>query len=76
MDLRAWLQDKYNPVVAVVSTPGAEAICIHRNGLNVVDVLRPFGTLQNLNGASLCSFTPVLRVLSAYIYVVSRHAWC
>ena len=49
-DLREWALQRFTPVVMVVSTPEAEALCQEANGLTVVDLLRPFGNLHQLSG--------------------------
>ncbi len=51
--LRLWLQDLSAPVVMVAATPAAEASIAGRNGLSLVDLLRPYSALSNLNGATL-----------------------
>lgn len=38
-------------VIMVISTPEAEAI-VRKSGLSVVDLFRPFGDVEDLNGAS------------------------
>ena len=38
-------------VIMVISTPEAEAILL-KSGLSVVDLFRPFGDVEDLNGAS------------------------
>ena len=43
-------------VIMVISTPEAEAI-VRKSGLSVVDLFRPFGDVEDLNGASR-SFPP------------------
>lgn len=45
-----WLRDQYQPVVLVAGTPAAEAICSSKNGLTLVDMLRPFGHVRQLDG--------------------------
>ncbi len=47
---RAWLQDRYLPLVAVAASPAAEAICVSRNGLSLVEVLRTQSMVTGLNG--------------------------
>lgn len=49
--MRLWLQELYHPVVAVAATPAADNICLAKNGLSLVDVLRPFSQIPALNGA-------------------------
>lgn len=50
--LRQWLQELYQPVVMVAATPAAEAILQARNGLSLVDLLRPYSNVAGLNGVS------------------------
>ncbi|GMH36041.1 hypothetical protein BSKO_03909 [Bryopsis sp. KO-2023] len=47
--LRSWVRERFVPVVMVLSSDEAETICREKNGLNLVDVLRPFGHLANIN---------------------------
>eukprot|EP00873_Tetraselmis_striata_P038913 jgi/Tetstr1/459177/TSEL_004623.t1 len=49
MDLQGWAAQRFAPVVMVVSTTGAEAICQEKNSLSVTDMLRPYATLHNIN---------------------------
>jgi hypothetical protein len=59
-DAKAWLQDRFQPVILVSATPAVEATCQSKNGLSIVDILRPFGAMQQLNGmhrANLVSAT-------------------
>jgi hypothetical protein len=53
--LRSWLREHYLPVILVAATPAAEAACISRNGLTVVDVLRTQSTVTGFNGGRLPS---------------------
>ena len=48
--MKEWIQTNFTPVVMVISSPECEALCQEANGLNIVDVLRPFGFLQQLSG--------------------------
>jgi hypothetical protein len=50
MDVRAWALNRYTPVVMVVCSPEADTMCQEKNGLSVVDMLRPYGVLHNING--------------------------
>lgn len=50
MELKEWIQDSFTPAVMVISSPEVEALCQESNGLNIVDLLRPFGLLQQLSG--------------------------
>jgi len=60
--LRAWIYDRFAPVVLVAGTPAAEAICQSANGLSLVDILRPPGqTVAPLNGGADVS-PPVARL--------------
>ena len=50
-------------VIMVISTPEAEAI-VRKSGLSVVDLFRPFGDVEDLNGASrslpaACAIPPI-----------------
>jgi hypothetical protein len=51
MELQSWATGRFAPVVMVVATPGAEALCQEKNCLSVTDMLRPYATLHNINGA-------------------------
>jgi hypothetical protein len=50
MDLREWILERVTPVVMVVSSPEAEKLCQEKNGLTVVDLLRPYGIFHQLSG--------------------------
>ena len=50
MDLREWIGEQITPAVMVISSPEIEALCQESNGLSMVDLLRPFGFLQQLSG--------------------------
>lgn len=50
---RQWAQGHYAPIILVVSTPAAEALC-QKSGLSVVDIFRPF-SVTNPNGTLLAS---------------------
>ncbi|KAK3240229.1 hypothetical protein CYMTET_49920 [Cymbomonas tetramitiformis] len=47
-ELKNWLRGIYTPVVQVIPTTDAEAICL-KNGLTFAETLRPFCNLRNLN---------------------------
>ncbi|KAK9805365.1 hypothetical protein WJX73_007226 [Symbiochloris irregularis] len=49
MDLRNWILERVSPAVMVVSSPAADAICREKNGLTVVDLLRPHGSFHHLS---------------------------
>ena len=49
-EVKHWISDQFLPVVMVAASPAAENICLSRNGLNVVDILRPYSHVQQLNG--------------------------
>ncbi len=51
MALKQWIGDTFTPVVLVAATPAAEAICVSKNGLSIVDLLRPFSVITRLDGA-------------------------
>lgn len=46
------MRQRMSPVVMVMPTPRAEETC-RKNRLGVVDLLRPFCVLDQINGASL-----------------------
>lgn len=46
----AWLRDHFLPTVLVAGSPQAEALVFSKNGLQLVDLLRPFHHLQYLDG--------------------------
>jgi hypothetical protein len=48
MDMKLWIQEHFVPVVCVAASPDAEAIC-QKNGLSVVDILRPYSHVRQLN---------------------------
>lgn len=48
---RQWAQSHYAPIILVVSSPAAEALC-QRSGLSVVDIFRPF-SVTTPNGEPL-----------------------
>ena len=50
MEFRDRLLETYSPVVMVVSSPEAEALVQEKNGLTIVDLLRPFGYFHHLSG--------------------------
>lgn len=50
MEMREWIQENFTPAVMVITSPEIEALCQESNGLNIVDLLRPFGYLQQLSG--------------------------
>lgn len=52
MRLRDHITERYTPSVVVLATPEAEAACRDKNGLSVVDLLRPFGFFHHLSGKS------------------------
>lgn len=49
-NLRDWVKETYNPVVVVAATGAAEAICSSKNGLSVVDLMRPFSHVPRVEG--------------------------
>ncbi|PNW88325.1 hypothetical protein CHLRE_01g024400v5 [Chlamydomonas reinhardtii] len=49
VDIRPWLQELYAPAVLVASTPAAEALIQSKNGLGLVDLLRPYASAFGLN---------------------------
>jgi hypothetical protein len=54
-EVKAWLESLYAPAIAVAASSAAETLLQTRNGLSVVDLLRPFGFVPQLNG----ELTPV-----------------
>ena len=48
--LKDYILERYTPSVLVLATPEAEKMCQEKNGLSVVDLLRPFGFLHHLSG--------------------------
>lgn len=60
---RPWVQSHYAPIILVVSSPAAEALC-QRSGLSVVDIFRPF-SVTNPNGEMPCALFARRTVLSA-----------
>ena len=50
-EVRQWVSDHFLPAVMVAATPAAENICLSRNGLSIVDILRPHSNVSQLNGA-------------------------
>ena len=50
-DFRVWVQDLHAPCVMVAASPAAEQLCVSRNGLRIVDMLRPVSRLSQLRGA-------------------------
>ena len=48
--MKEWIQANFTPAVMVISSPESEALCQEANGLSIVDLLRPFGFLQQLSG--------------------------
>ncbi|KAG2489318.1 hypothetical protein HYH03_012150 [Edaphochlamys debaryana] len=49
MDIRPFLQDLYAPAVLVAATPAAEALVTAKNGISLVDLLRPYSSIYQLN---------------------------
>ena len=72
--LRLWLQDLSAPVVMVAATPAAEAAIAGRNGLSLVDLLRPYSALSNLNGAVLAAVTLMARSALRHLWQVQSAA--
>jgi hypothetical protein len=50
-ELKTYVQGLFTPVVMVISSPEAEAICL-KNNLHFAELLRPFCKLSNLNGTT------------------------
>ncbi len=53
MEFREWILERLTPAVMVISSPEAEEMCQEKNGLTVVDMLRPYGFLHQLSGELL-----------------------
>ena len=51
--LHTWLGEHFSPLVLVIASPDAEALCA-RNGLSVVDLLAPHCSVKP-NGACLAT---------------------
>ena len=51
VDVRSWVESHFHAVVLVACTPAADNICSSKNGLSIVDVLRPYSHIPQLNGA-------------------------
>lgn len=50
-EVLAWFQTElFSPVVVVAATPAADSILAGRNGLTLVDLLRPFNEVTGING--------------------------
>ena len=50
MEFRTQTLEAISPVVMVVASAEAEAICQSQNGLTVTDLLRPYGFFHHLSG--------------------------
>jgi hypothetical protein len=50
MDIRTLIEERFAPTVLVTATPAAEALVQTKNGLSIVDILRPYSHVRNLNG--------------------------
>ncbi len=48
--VKDYILERYTPSVLVLATAEAEAICQEKNGVSVVDLLRPFGFFHHLSG--------------------------
>ena len=47
--LRAWVRERFTPLVMVVASDSVESVCREKNGLSFVDLLRPFGEQTDVN---------------------------
>lgn len=47
--IKSLLQDILSPLVAVISSPEADAIVQRADGLTLAELCRPFGQFLNLN---------------------------
>ena len=52
MDFRNWILETFTPVVMVIPSREAESLVADRNGLTIVDLLRPYGYFHHLSGMS------------------------
>lgn len=52
-DFKVWVQNLHAPCIMVAASPAAEQICTTKNGLGIVDLLRPFSYLSQLKGMML-----------------------
>jgi len=55
---RDYILERYTPSVLVLATAEAEKICQEKNGLSVVDLLRPFGFFHHLSGEHATATLP------------------
>ncbi len=53
MEFREWILERLTPAVMVISSQEVEEMCQEKNGLTVVDMLRPYGFLHQLSGEQL-----------------------
>lgn len=51
-DVREWVCSQWDPVIMVQASPEVDAMCMESNGMSFVELLRPFGTIRELNGAA------------------------
>ncbi|KDD73196.1 hypothetical protein H632_c2438p0, partial [Helicosporidium sp. ATCC 50920] len=51
-DVREWVCSQWDPVIMVQASPEVDAMCLESNGMSFVELLRPFGTIRELNGAA------------------------
>lgn len=47
--VRAWVRERFAPMVMVVASEGVESTCREKNGLSFVDILRPYSEQTDLN---------------------------
>lgn len=48
-EYKAWLRERWTPMVAVVASAEAEELCWKRTGMTVTEFLSPFGNVHQLN---------------------------
>ena len=74
MEFRDWILERLTPAVMVISSPEAESMCQEKNGLTVVDLLRPYGFLHQLSGERVKAFDgqsisialPVMKIVAIF----------
>jgi len=47
--LRSWIEERFAPAILVASTPETDD-AVAKNGLTMVDLLRPLGHISRLDG--------------------------
>lgn len=68
----SWLQEElFSPVIAVAATPAADSILAARNGLTLVDLLRPFNEVTGINGEP--TLYPLTVIAPSPAYCMDAH---